>query len=166
MSSAASPEPGAAQPGEPAQGWSPRDSPWDLSDFPVPLIDLSRTFEGFLDLEWLELTPEVARVRFEVRENLKQPLGLLHGGIYSAVAETVASVATVRAVWEEGKIGSGLSNSASFLRPVTAGTVHVCAQCRGHDDREWLWSHEFRDDQDRLCALVDVTIAVRPMPGG
>ena len=90
MSSAASPEPGAAQPGEPAQGWSPRDSPWDLSDVPVPLIDLSRTFEGFLDLEWLELTPEVARVRFEVRENLKQPLGLLHGGIYSAVAETVA----------------------------------------------------------------------------
>jgi 1,4-dihydroxy-2-naphthoyl-CoA hydrolase len=75
-------------------------------------------------------------------------------------------VATVRAVWEEGKIGSGLSNSASFLRPVTSGTVHVSGRCRGHDDREWLWGHEFRDDQDRLCALVDVTIAVRPMPGG
>jgi 1,4-dihydroxy-2-naphthoyl-CoA hydrolase len=158
LSSAASPEEGPA-------GWSLRDSPWDLSDFPVPLIELSDTFEGFLDLEWLELTPETARVRFEVRENLKQPLGLLHGGIYSAVAETVASVATVRAVWEEGKIGSGLSNSASFLRPVTAGTVHVTARCRGHDDREWVWGHEFRDDQDRLCALVDVTIAVRPLPG-
>ena len=165
MSSAASPEPGGGSLGEPAAGGSLRDSPWDLSDFPVPLIDLSRTFEGFLDLEWLELTPELARVRFEVRENLKQPLGLLHGGIYSAVAETVASVATVRAVWEEGKIGSGLSNSASFLRPVTTGTVHVTARCRGHDDREWVWGHEFRDDRDRLCALVDVTIAVRPMPG-
>jgi uncharacterized protein (TIGR00369 family) len=147
------------------EGGSLRDSPWDLAGLPVPLIDLSKTFEGYLGLEWLELTEEVARVRFEVRENLKQPLGLLHGGIYSAVAETVASVATVRAVWEEGKIGSGLSNSASFLRPVTEGTVHVSARCRGHDDREWLWSHEFRDDRDRLCALVDVTIAVRPMPG-
>jgi len=163
--SSATGEPGDGSPGEDVAGGSLRDSPWDLSDFPVPLIDLSRTFEGFLDLEWLELTAEVARVRFQVRENLKQPLGLLHGGIYSAVAETVASVATVRAVWEEGKIGSGLSNSASFLRPVTAGTVHVSARCRGHDDREWLWGHEFRDDQDRLCALVDVTIAVRPMPG-
>jgi hypothetical protein len=28
-----------------------------------------------------------------------------------------------------------------------------------------VWSHEFRDDDDRLCALVDVTIAVRPLPG-
>jgi uncharacterized protein (TIGR00369 family) len=139
-------------------------SPWDLGELPPPAIPLSDTFEGFLDLDWIELTPESAAVRFAVRENLKQPMGLLHGGIYSAVAETVASVATVRAVWEEGKIGSGLSNSASFLRPVTAGTVHVSAHCRGHDEREWLWGHEFRDDQDRLCALVDVTIAVRPMP--
>ena len=148
---------------EPAHG-SLGDSPWDLSGFPVPLIDLSRTFEGFLDLEWLELTSELARVRFDVRENLKQPLGLLHGGIYSAVAETVASVATVAAVWEDGYIGSGLSNYASFLRPVTTGRVDVLAKLRGHDDREWTWSHEFRDERDRLCALVDVTIAVRPAP--
>lgn len=138
--------------------------PWDTETLPVPLLPLEQTFEGFLGLEWHELTDHSAKVSFKVRDNLKQPLGLLHGGIYSAVAETVASVATVRAVWRDGRIGSGLSNTASFLRPITAGTVHVAARRRHHDDREWLWSHEFRDDQDRLCALVDVTIAVRPAP--
>jgi uncharacterized protein (TIGR00369 family) len=99
-----------------------------------------------------------------VRENLKQPLGLLHGGIYSAVAETVASVATANQVWRDGFISSGLSNSASFLRPVTEGTLDVVARCREHDEREWFWSHEFRDEHGRLCALVDVIIAVRPGP--
>jgi uncharacterized protein (TIGR00369 family) len=138
--------------------------PWDRADLPSPILPLERTFEGFLDLEWLELTPTSAHVRFEVRDNLKQPLGLLHGGIFSAVAETVASVATVNEVWRDGFSGSGLSNVASFLRPVTAGTVDVTAALRGHDEREWLWSHEFRDEQERLCALVDVTIAVRPAP--
>ena len=138
--------------------------PWDLETLPAPLIELDQTFEGFLELEWLEITDDLARVRFETRENLKQPLGLLHGGIYSAVAETVASVATVRAVWRDGLIGSGLNNSASFLRPITAGAVHVTARRRHHDEREWLWGHEFRDDHERLCALVDVTIAVRPPP--
>ena len=133
---------------------------------PVPLIPIERTFEGFLALEWTELTPASAQVRFEVRENLKQPLGLLHGGIYCAVAETIASVATVKQVWDDGRIAMGQSNSASFLRPVTAGTVDVTASLRGHDDRMWLWGHEFRDEQQRLCALVDVTIAVRPMPAG
>jgi 1,4-dihydroxy-2-naphthoyl-CoA hydrolase len=140
--------------------------PWGLDSLPEPLLPLDRTFEGFLGLEWHELTDDLARVSFEVRDNLKQPLGLLHGGIYCAVAETLASVATVRVVWREGMIGSGLSNSASFLRPITAGTVHVAARCRHHDDREWLWSHEFHDDQERLCALVDVTIAVRPARRG
>jgi uncharacterized protein (TIGR00369 family) len=139
------------------------EGPWDSDTLPAPLIPLQDTFEGFLGLEWIELTSTTARVRFQARENLKQPMGLLHGGIYSAVAETVASIATVRSVWRDGMVGSGLSNSASFLRPITAGTVDVTARLRHHDEREWLWSHEFRDDRDRLCALVDVTIAVRPL---
>ena len=139
-------------------------APWDRASLPSPLIPLENTFEGFLDLDWLELTPESAHVQFKVRENLKQPLGLLHGGIYAAVAETVASVATVNNVWRDGFIGSGLSNYASFLRPVTDGLVDVRAGLRGHDDREWLWNHEFRDERENLCALVDVTIAVRPAP--
>jgi 1,4-dihydroxy-2-naphthoyl-CoA hydrolase len=143
---------------------SVRDIPWEDESLPAPLLPLERTFEGFLGLEWLELGEDSAHVRFEVRDNLKQPLGLLHGGIYCAVAETVASVATVKAVWRDGLIGSGLSNSASFVRPITSGAVEVRATLRGHDDREWLWSHDFRDGQERLCALVDVTIAVRPAP--
>jgi uncharacterized protein (TIGR00369 family) len=140
----------------------PDEHKWGGAELPPTRIDPELTLDGFLGLEWLELTEESASVRFEVRDNLKQPWGLLHGGVYSAVAETVASLATVNAVWRDGLIGSGLSNCASFLRPVTAGTVHITARLRGHDEREWLWGHEFRDDAGRLCALVDVTIAVRP----
>ncbi len=137
------------------------EQPWEEGELPEPLIPLADTFEGWLDLHWLELTGTSAHVQFEVRQNLKQPLGLMHGGIYCSVAETVASVATVRAVWRDGFTGSGLSNSASFLRPVTGGRLDVRAVLRGHDEREWFWGHEFRDDRERLCALVDVTIAVR-----
>ena len=135
-------------------------TPWDR--LPEPAIALERTFEGFLDLDWLELERDFVHVQFRVRDNLKQPLGLLHGGIYAGVAETIASIATVANVWPDGFIGSGLSNYASFLRPITDGLVDVQARLRGHDDREWTWGHEFRDDQEQLCALVDVTIAVRP----
>ena len=140
--------------------------PWDRASLPSPVIPFENTFEGFLNLEWLELGEESAHVTFTVRDNLKQPLGLLHGGIYSAVAETVASVATVNRVWEDGYVGSGLSNYASFLRPVTEGTVDVVARLRGHDDREWTWGLDFRDEAGRLCALVEVTIAVRPAVNG
>jgi 1,4-dihydroxy-2-naphthoyl-CoA hydrolase len=138
--------------------------PWTRSgeDVPSPLIPLERSFEGFLDLEWIELTDELARVRFEVRENLKQPLGLLHGGIYSAVAETIASVGTVVAVWKDGFTGAGMSNNASFLRPVTSGTLEAIARRRSRETDRWVWSTDFVDAAGKLCALVEVTIAVRP----
>ena len=141
-------------------------APWDRASLPSPRVPLERTFEGFLDLEWVKLSPALVHVRFKVRDNLKQPLGLLHGGIYCSVAETIASVATVNEVWRDGFSGSGLSNSASFLRPVTSGVVDVVATLRARSPSEWLWSHEFRDEQGRLCSLVDVTIAVRPAPEG
>jgi uncharacterized protein (TIGR00369 family) len=144
------------------------DLPWmpPGADLPPPLIPLERSFEGFLGLQWVELTEERAHVRFEIRENLKQPLGLLHGGIYSSVAESIASVATVYAVWKDGCIGVGMRNSANFLRPVSSGTLDAICERRGaSDDGAWLWSTDFTDEQGRLCAIVDVTVAVRPRPG-
>jgi 1,4-dihydroxy-2-naphthoyl-CoA hydrolase len=140
-------------------------APWDRANLPSPVLPLEQTLEGFLELEWLEVSLDSAHVRFHVRENLKQPLGLMHGGVYAAVAETVASVATVNNVWRDGFIGSGLNDYSSFLRPITEGVVDVHARLRGHDDREWMWSHEFRDERQNLCALVDVTIAVRSAAG-
>jgi len=140
---------------------------WSLPgvDLPPAVIPAERSFEGFLDLDWLELTDELARARFEVREDLKQPLGLLHGGIYSAVAETLASVATVAAVWKHGYAGAGMSNRASFLRPVTSGRLEAICRLQGKTDEQyWLWATDFVDEQGRSCALVDVTFAVRPAP--
>lgn len=140
-------------------------APWDFPgrNLPEPVIPVDRSFEGFLRLEWLALDDALARVRFAVRDELKQPLGLLHGGIYSAVAETVASVATVHAVWKDGFRASGMSNHASFLRPVTGGTLEAISRRRtAREDSFWLWTTDFLDEQRRTCAVVDVTVAVRP----
>jgi hypothetical protein len=40
----------------------------------------------------------------------------------------------------------------------------VLARLLDRGDTEWLWTHEFRDAEGRLCSLVDVRIAVRPRP--
>jgi 1,4-dihydroxy-2-naphthoyl-CoA hydrolase len=126
------------------------------------VIPLERTLDGFLDLEWLELSEDSARARLMVRDDLKQSLGLVHGGVYSAVAESLASVGTIYGVWRDGYIASGMSNRASFLRPVLGGTLEAVSRCRGRDDDRWVWNTDFTDEQDRLCAIVEVTIAVRP----
>jgi 1,4-dihydroxy-2-naphthoyl-CoA hydrolase len=119
--------------------------------------------DGLLGLELLELTDELARGRLAVREELKQPAGLVHGGVYACVAESLASIATGLAVHREGKLAMGLSNQTSFLRPITEGTLHAEARRKHRGRSTWVWEVEISDDQGRLCVLTRMTVAVRDM---
>jgi 1,4-dihydroxy-2-naphthoyl-CoA hydrolase len=103
---------------------------------------------------------------FEVADRVRQPFGIVHGGAYAALAETLASVATYYAVEGNGDVAVGQSNATSFLRPVSAGTVHAEGTRRHRGRTSWIWDVEFKDDQGRVCALSRVTIAVRPAPSG
>ncbi|MEA2159999.1 MAG: 1,4-dihydroxy-2-naphthoyl-CoA hydrolase [Solirubrobacteraceae bacterium] len=117
--------------------------------------------DGLLGLELLELTDELARGRLVVREELKQPAGLVHGGVYACVAESLASIATGLAVHREAKLAMGLSNQTSFLRPITQGTLHAEARRKHRGRSTWVWEVEITDDQGRLCVLTRMTVAVR-----
>lgn len=120
-------------------------------------------FDRFYGLELLEISDSEVRARVAVREELKQPAGLVHGGVYEAIAESMASLATGMAVLGEGLVAMGMSNSTSFLRPITSGTVHGHATRLHRGRTTWLWDVRFTDDEDRLCATTRMTIAVRPM---
>jgi 1,4-dihydroxy-2-naphthoyl-CoA hydrolase len=131
-----------------------------------PPLPPERSLTGLLGFETLEMEEERATARFEVTDRVRQPMGLVHGGVYAALAESLASEATFRAVYPEGQTAMGLSNQTSFLRPVTAGTVHAEARCRHRGRTTWVWEVEFTDDAGKLCALTRVTTAVRPLPEG
>ncbi len=112
------------------------------------------------------MSDELARGRVVVRDALKQPFGLVHGGVYAALAESLASVATAVNVYDDGDIAMGLSNQTSFLRPITGGTVNASAIRRHRGRTTWVWDVEVTDDAGRLCAVTRMTIAVRPAPPG
>jgi 1,4-dihydroxy-2-naphthoyl-CoA hydrolase len=118
-------------------------------------------FDGLYGLELLTLSDEEATAQVRVRDELKQPAGLVHGGVFASIAESITSLATWLAVQEEGLSAQGLSNQTSFLRPILDGTVHAVARRRHRGRTTWVWEVEISDDRQRLCALVRMTIAVR-----
>jgi 1,4-dihydroxy-2-naphthoyl-CoA hydrolase len=118
-------------------------------------------FDRHYGLEVDEATDELVRAHVPVREYLLQPVGLVHGGVHASIAEALASLGTNVGVVPEGKIGLGQSNQASFLRPMSEGTIHAVARRRHRGRATWIWDVELTDDQGRLCALSRVTIAVR-----
>ena len=130
----------------------------------TPVIPPEQTFDGLYGLEVLEMTDELVRAQVAVRDQIKQPMGLVHGGVYASIAESITSAATALAVLPEGRMAQGLSNQTSFLRPITQGTVHAVTHRRHRGRTTWVWEVEITDDAGRLCALVRMTIAVRDLP--
>ena len=119
-------------------------------------------FDRLYGLELLSWSDTEVRAQVAVREELKQAAGLVHGGLYAAVAESMASLATALVVLPDGEMAMGLSNSTSFLRPITQGVVHACATRLHRGRTTWVWDVRFSDDADRTCAVTRMTIAVRP----
>ncbi len=118
-----------------------------------------------IGLEYLESGTDEVRARLAVTDEVRQPVGLVHGGVFAAMAESMCSAATWLAVKDEGMAAMGQSNSATFMRPITEGHVNARARTRHRGRTTWIWDVEITDDADRLCALVRMTVAVRPVPG-
>lgn len=121
-------------------------------------------FDRLYGLEILSFSDTEVRASVPVRDDLKQPAGLVHGGVYAAIAESIASFGTGVAVAAQGEMAMGLANATNFLRPITEGTIHATAT-RVHKGRTtWVWDVRLSDDAQRTCALTRMTIAVRPIP--
>ena len=123
-------------------------------------------FDGLYGLVVTEASEGRVCGQVAVRDELKQPAGLVHGGVYASIAESIASLGTAFAVMPDGKLAMGLSNQTSFLRPITEGTIHAVAVVKHRGRSTWVWEVEISDDQGRLCVLTRMTVAVREQPPG
>src|SRR4051812_2303272 len=119
------------------------------------------TFDGLYGLVVDAASDEEVRAHVVVRDEIKQPAGLVHGGVFASIAESITAMATHMSVMGGGKSARGLSTQPSFLRPTLEGTVHAVARRKHRGRTTWVWEVEISDDQERLCALVRMTIAVR-----
>lgn len=137
---------------------------------PIPTIDQSafsipheESFAGVLGIEFDSFDmrgPVTAHI--PVKTVLMQPMGIVHGGIFASISETIVSIATVLNVADDGMIAVGQSNNTSFLRPVSEGTMHAVATPIHMGRTSWLWQVDITNDQGKRCAVSTVTLAVRP----
>lgn len=122
------------------------------TDFPT------QGFDVLLGLTLDEVGPDRVRASFEVRPELHQPYGILHGGVLCSVVETVASVAG--AVWfgDRGNV-VGSSNTTNFLRATREGVLTAVALPIHRGRSQQLWEVDITDEQDRLVAKGQVRLA-------
>jgi 1,4-dihydroxy-2-naphthoyl-CoA hydrolase len=121
--------------------------------------ELSAPFDNALGLVFTEISPDRAKAQLEIRPQLLQPMGIVHGGVYCSVIESMASVAAYTWLGAHGG-GSvvGVNNNTDFLRALGSGTVFATATPLHRGRRQQLWLVTVSDENDRVVARGQVRL--------
>jgi uncharacterized protein (TIGR00369 family) len=120
-------------------------------------------FNDLIGVEWGEATPTRVVARLRIDERHLQPYGIVHGGVYCSVAESVASVgAHLNGLQFDPANGAvGLENHTSFLRAVGAGSEITFEATPLHAGRRTqAWQVSIRDERGRDVAASRVRLMV------
>ena len=121
--------------------------------------DFTAPFDTELGLRFTELSPDGARAQLEVTPKLLQPMGLVHGGVYCSMVETIASASAF--AWLATRGGGnvvGVNNNTDFLRSISSGTVFGAAEPIHRGRRQQLWLVTITDDHDQVVARGQVRL--------
>jgi 1,4-dihydroxy-2-naphthoyl-CoA hydrolase len=102
---------------------------------------------GSLSTPWLaelglvveELTPSLVSGHVELGAKHHTPWGVVHGGVYATIVETVGSLGASAAVEGKGQFAVGVNNSTDFLRPMTEGRLDVVGRPLQQGRVQQLW---------------------------
>lgn len=126
-------------------------------------------FDRELGLVFTDIGPDGARASLELQPKLCQPAGIVHGGVYCSVVESVASVSAH--TWltqnggEAGGTVVGVNNNTDFLRAVSSGTVFAAATPIHRGRRQQLWLVTITDADQRVIARGQVRLQNLPAAG-
>ena len=106
-----------------------------------------------IGMELVDLKPGEASVRLQMRDELRQPQGLLHGGATASVIDTAMAFAVVTRLTENEK-ASTVDLTVHYLRPVTEGWIVCTAKIVRAGKRLLTVSAEVFNDQEKLIATA------------
>ncbi len=124
------------------------------------LNDNAGGFNKVLGLQFTDVTLDRLVAELEVSEKHHQIYGIVHGGVYAAIAESMCSVGAVINVMGEQKNAVGLENTTTFLRAVRSGILKCIAVPLARGRRAHVWETRIYDNQDRLAASGRVRLMI------
>jgi uncharacterized protein (TIGR00369 family) len=118
------------------------------------------TYVGLTGIELTDASGDECNGRLEINENHHQPYGVVHGGVYCTMIETLASTGAALWAMEQGMGGAmGVSNKTDFLRATTDGVLIGRATPIHRGRTQQLWQVDVtRDTDDKLVAQGQVRL--------
>ena len=128
----------------------------DKPPLPDTVVDmLNATLGGFnlaIGLRFTKVTYDEVSAELDIKEHHHQPYGLVHGGIYAAMIETLASAGAAVNAMASGQHTVGLENSTSFLRAVRQGVLRATGVPLTRGRKTQVWQVTVCDSDGRPAA--------------
>jgi uncharacterized protein (TIGR00369 family) len=142
--------------------------PRDSAAGPSREVDLDPEHAGefvqSVGLRFDTLSGTDVRAHLHASEQHHTPWGIVHGGLYTTVIESAASVGATYAVLPDGKFAVGVSNQTDFLRPHVAGRLDVRATPIQQGRTLQLWLVEITNDDGKTVARGQVRLINQALP--
>jgi len=110
-------------------------------------------FAKLIGMKLVDLKPGEAAVQIEMRDELRQPHGILHGGVTATLIDTAMAYAVITCLTEEEK-ASTIDLTVHYLRPHSEGAFTCTARVVRAGKRILTVSAEVFNEQGKQIAAA------------
>ena len=110
-------------------------------------------YARLIGLELGEISPGAATIHLEVRDDLRQNQGVIHGGAVASLIDTAAAFAVLTQIEINERV-STTDLTIHYLRPANSGRLTASASIVRGGRRLIVVSVEVTNDQDILVATA------------
>jgi acyl-CoA thioesterase len=108
-------------------------------------------FAKLLGMRLTDIRPNEATIEIEMRDDLRQPSGVLHGGVTATLIDTAMAFA-VRTYLEDTELTATIDLTVHFLRPMVSGKAVCTARVLRPGKRIFTVSADVHNDEGKIIA--------------
>jgi 1,4-dihydroxy-2-naphthoyl-CoA hydrolase len=132
--------------------------------FKPGLAELNQRMQGtlldLLNIRFTGIGDDYIEAQMSVSPDLHQPDGLVHGGAFVALAESVGSVGAFLTRDPEKFSSVGIEINANHIKSVRQGMVYATGRPLHLGKTTQVWQVEMRNDRLELVSISRMTIAI------
>ena len=114
-----------------------------------------KNLDNFLGHEMIEIKENYVKSKLKIEDHHKQPMGLVHGGIYATLSETICSYG---ANFLDRGVFVGVNNNTDFLSSVEDGEIVCIAEPIKIGRSYQLWESKIYHNE-KPCAISKVRLS-------
>ena len=108
-------------------------------------------FARLIGMELVDIRPNEAVIKIDMRDDLRQPSGVLHGGVTATLIDTAMAFA-VRTHLAEEEATATIDLTVHYLRPHISGTFTCTAKVVRAGKRIFTVSADVENEEGKLIA--------------